>query len=251
MYDPVQVVLELGEQAPHEQGASRSDLCEVNLRDLPLARMVGGLNGSDWDNINLYKAGLAGAHLDGADLFEARFVSKTPSLASSEILPSTNLRSAYFDDTTILQRVSFGENVQNFVLLADVRWRGANLAALDWSHMKLLGDEKEARQRTHHGKVKQRNTRLFEYEIAERANRQLALALQAQGLNKAAAHFAYRAQSLQRKTLWFQMIQHRMKLRQRMGNLIAWLFSLFLFLIAGYGYKPSRSFLVISGFATA
>jgi hypothetical protein len=51
------------------------------------------------------------------------------------------------------------------------------------------------------------------------------------------------------------MCQPLAKSKQRARALGAWLFSWFLFLIAGYGYKPSRSFLayllVISGFATA
>jgi hypothetical protein len=49
------------------------------------------------------------------------------------------------------------------------------------------------------------------------------------------------------------MVQHGKKLRQRGQALGAWLFSWFLFLLAGYGYKPIRSFLVyllaIVGFA--
>jgi hypothetical protein len=54
---------------------------------------------------------------------------------------------------------------------------------------------------------------------------------------------------------WFQMIQDNMSFRQRMRALGSWLFSWFLFLLAGYGYKPLRSFLayvlVIAGFAAA
>ena len=51
------------------------------------------------------------------------------------------------------------------------------------------------------------------------------------------------------------MFQDKVKLSQRIRSLGAWLFSWFLFLLAGYGYRPERSFLayllVISGFATA
>ena len=46
-----------------------------------------------------------------------------------------------------------------------------------------------------------------------------------------------------------------MSLRQRMRAVVSWLFSWFLFLLAGYGYMPLHSFLtyalVIAGFATA
>ncbi len=50
------------------------------------------------------------------------------------------------------------------------------------------------------------------------------------------------------------MTQHGMKLRYRLQALGAWLFSWFLFLISGYGYRLWRSFLaymlVITGFTT-
>ncbi|HCF87258.1 MAG TPA: hypothetical protein DEV72_18895 [Ktedonobacter sp.] len=76
---------------------------------------------------------------------------------------------------------------------------------------------------------------------AVRANRQLAVALQTQGLNEDAAYFAYRAQKLQCITL------------RRQQKFIQYLFSLFLDLLAGYGYRPGRSvliyLLVVCGFA--
>ena len=83
--------------------------------------------------------------------------------------------------------------------------------------------------------------RVEEYERAVRANRQLATALQAQGLNEDAARFAYRAQKLQRVVL---------RRQRKFGH---YLFFLFLDTIAGYGYRPSRSVLwclaIIIGFA--
>lgn len=107
----------------------------------------------------------------------------------------------------------------------------------------MLGDEHEARQKKRDGKLKEGATRLEEYESAVRANRQLAVALQAQGLNEEAARFAYHAQKLQSIVLWRQ---------KKLGQ---YLFSLFLDLLAGYGYRPGRSVLwylvVIFGFALA
>src|SRR6266487_1023200 len=54
---------------------------------------------------------------------------------------------------------------------------------------------------------------------------------------------------------WYQMVQEGISLRKRIRALGSWLFSWFLFLLAGYGYRPLRSFLayllVIAGFATA
>jgi hypothetical protein len=94
----------------------------------------------------------------------------------------------------------------------------------------MLGDEPRAR-RAHdeEGKEKEKETRIHEYREAVRANRQLAVALQDQGLNEEAARFAYRAQVLQKEVQW------------RQKKLGAFLFSTFLDLLAGYGYKPLRS----------
>jgi hypothetical protein len=108
----------------------------------------------------------------------------------------------------------------------------------------MLGDERNARRRRGaDGEAKDADTRYQDYEAAVRANRQLAVALRAQGLDEDAAYFAYRAQVLQRQVL----------LRQyRLG---AFSFSLFLDALAGYGYRPGRSLLVyllvVLGWASA
>ena len=125
-----------------------------------------------------------------------------------------------------------GNKQSGFILLSDVRWGGTNLAVIDWSLVNMLGDERKARQ--------QHNLR--HYRRAVRANRQLSVALQAQGLNEVAARFAYRAQKLQRAVL---------RKQRKFGS---YLFSLFLDLLAGYGYRPGRSVIwylvIIVGFAT-
>jgi hypothetical protein len=113
--------------------------------------------------------------------------------------------------------------------LADAQWGNVNLALVQWSGVKMLGDEYEARQTTHAGKRKNSAIRLEEYEAAVRANRQLAVALRSQGLDEEAARFAYRAQLLQRIVLRLQ------------GKFASYLFSLLLDLLAGYGYRPGRS----------
>ncbi len=92
-----------------------------------------------------------------------------------------------------------------------------------------LGDEFEAEQKkTPNGNKKGKHIRLNEYRTAVRANRQLAVVLQAQGLNEEADRFAYRAQLLQRKVYWHQ---------QHLGR---WLFSILLALLSGYGYRIWR-----------
>jgi hypothetical protein len=118
------------------------------------------------------------------------------------------------------------------ISLVEVRWGDINLSVVNWATVEILGNELWARQKlTRKGKIKQPKQDLEDFQIAVRANRQLSVALQSQGLNEDAARFAYRAQCLQRIVL---------RKQQRIGQ---YLFSWFLFLIAGYGYRPERSFL--------
>ena len=209
------------------------------------------------ERADLYRAHLAGAwfanaHLEGAGLKEAHL--EGASLSAAHVA-GANLRNAFFDHGTKLKALVLANKELGAALLADVHWGDVNLAAVSWSAVKLLGDEDMARQKTYKGKVKGRDRRQRDYDDAVRANRQLAIALQAQGINEDAARFNYRAQNLQKRFLWFQVTQFDVPFRQRVKLLGAWLFSCFLFLLAGYGYKLSRSFLayllIISGFATA
>jgi hypothetical protein len=115
---------------------------------------------------------------------------------------------------------------------------------VNWAQVNVLGDEQEAKQPSMwFGHLKNKHEQLEGYQRAVRSYRQLAIALQSEGMNEDAARFAYRAQFMQRKVFWHQ---------QKFGQ---YLFSLFLDLLAGYGYKPWRSFvaylIVILGFATA
>jgi uncharacterized protein YjbI with pentapeptide repeats len=199
-----------------------------------------------FDNAQLQKASLFQTHLEGADLCDAH-------------LEGAELCSAFFDQSTKLEKIVLMSKALGCVLLADVHWGDVNVTVVDWSQITMLGDEQRARQRKEDGETKDSETRLTEYLAAIRANRQLAVVLREQGLNEDASRFAYRAQILQRKALWFQMTRHhtrqqkrllrfrtqqpRIKLQQRAKALSAWLFSWFLSLLAGYGYKPERSFL--------
>jgi hypothetical protein len=86
--------------------------------------------------------------------------------------------------------------------------------------------------------MKDRATLISQYRAAVRANRQLAVALQVQGLNEEADHFAHRAQILQR-AVW--------RLQRRP---LRYIFSWFFHLYAGYGYKPLQiliTYLLIVG----
>lgn len=88
-------------------------------------------------------------------------------------------------------------------------------------------EQKESRQ-------SQQSHLLEGYQSAVRANRQLTVALQNQGLSEDADHFAYRARVLQRQVL-------RLRGWRMFGPYV---FSLFLDLLAGYGYRAERSVLV-------
>jgi uncharacterized protein YjbI with pentapeptide repeats len=220
------------------------------------------LEDSQLEGAFLHGAELRGAYLQGANLYGATLEGKRLNPEEAErlrqarqwrpiaaTLPPADLRGAFMDHGTNLRHARLGAPASGYVSVADVSWGGANLAVVDWSGARgasavILGDEREARRRVNaDGARKDRATRLKDYAAAVRANRQLAVALRAQGLDEDAARFAYRAQVLQR----------RVSLRQlRLGS---YLFSLFLDGLAGYGYKPGRSVLVylavIFGWAAA
>lgn len=263
--------------ATHENGRGpidRSDLSQsarkgidirgakllyVNLSNLPLAGLQAGLNKSEADNATILEIRAAGAsfdwstlnstHLECASLSGATFW--RTDLRGAHLfeahLEYADLRSAFFDETSTLRKATLGSTKHQFAQVADVRWGGVNLAVVNWPQTKranllILGDEHFARQqKIVNNSMKDEAVEIYEYERAVRANRQLANALQEQGLNELAVHFAYRAQLLQRKVFSYQ---------RKFGQ---YLFSLFLDLLAGYGYKPWRSFIayliVVLGFA--
>ncbi len=199
------------------------------------------LYGAHLENASLVEAQLAGAflrrvHFEGASLAQAHCAGKR--LAEDDlrrvrqwkpefpdVLPPADFSLAFFDAGTVLQGIVLGSQTSGFVSLADVRWGDVNLAVVRW-------------RRDRRGRIVPLGD-----EAAVRANRQLALALQAQGLNEDAARYAYRAQVLQRRVL------------RRQGKLGAYLFSLFLDGLAGYGYQPGRSVvayvLMLAGFTVA
>ena len=224
------------------------------------------LEGARLFGARLDRASLIGAHLEGAMLRRVHL--EGASLASAslggkrmapddlsrirqwapdfpEVLRPADLQRTFYDTASVLDNVVLGDRQYGYAELADAHWGDANLAVVRWTDGRAaitLGDEREAHQHTTpEGKAKTRAERLADLERAVRANRQLAVALQAQGLNEDAGRFAYRAQVLQARVLRRQL---------RIGQ---YLFSRFLDLLAGYGYRPWRSLvaylLVIVGFA--
>jgi uncharacterized protein YjbI with pentapeptide repeats len=252
-----------------------ADLRHANLQNLPLARLVGDVTWRQWSDLSeeqhlmaavhlenadlkgahleeanleythLQRADLRGAHLKKANLGEARMQG---AYLEGAHLEGADLWLAHLDEAFIwgtnLAAVNFREthlhgvhlNEQVILVnqqgvgprLLDAYLDGTNLAVLRWPQVHMLGEEYEARKYEKNGRDPATRRKL--YEEAVRANRQLALALQSQGLSEDAARFAYRAQVLQRKVLWLQG-------PTKFG---AYLFSLLLALLTGYGYRMWR-----------
>jgi len=253
-----------------------ADLSYAQLQNLPLARIIGDVTWRTWNDLTeqqhrmaamqLEHADLKGAHLEGSSLEYANL--EGADLRGCHLeeanLGVANLQGAYCEQahlegadlglaqlegaflwhtymqgTRLYEAHLEGVHLDHPVLadenqvgprLVDTHWGDANLAAINWSQIRMLGDEYEARQKEREGKAKDRETRIKEFDEAVRANRQLAVALQAQGLNEDAARFVYRSQVLQRKV--FALQGPRM--------LGSYLFSLFLALLTGYGYRMWR-----------
>jgi uncharacterized protein YjbI with pentapeptide repeats len=225
-----------------------AELEKANISNAELLRtsLIGAqftgtsLIGAQLEGANLYKAQLEKANLyraqlKGADISEAQLEGVNFGRAQLE---GVNFGRAQLEGVNFSRARLEGVNFEGAKLsdknrvgprLADAQLGNTNLAIVDWSQVKKLGDELQACQKKEiSGENKDKATRLNEYKAAVRANRQLAVALQAQGLNEEAARFAYRAQKLQRAVLLRQL---------KVGQ---YLFSGFLALLAGYGYKPVR-----------
>jgi uncharacterized protein YjbI with pentapeptide repeats len=186
------------------------------------------------DFAHLKRAACIGTHLERASLFSADFEDANLEWAHLERanLALVQLANTFFLDTVLTDAVFGGAG-----------WRTTpTLAGIDWNQVPVLGDETLARSTLNpHSKQHKTSADWLEgYRDAVRANQALAVALQEQGLQEEAAHYAYRAQLLQQRVLWRRHAYGR------------YLFSRFLDGLAGYGYKPVRSLLVyvlaIAGF---
>jgi uncharacterized protein YjbI with pentapeptide repeats len=246
-----------------------ADLRNVDLQSLPLARLRGSLtwkegpsltseqrkaadillDRADFTQTHLEGARLAGIHLENAELRRTYLqeaylirIHLETSFLNEVHLERANLTGAYMEGA-FLRKVQLGDENRIGPRLVDIQWGETNLAIVNWEQVKLLDDEYKARQTTLRGKKKDTSKLISEYERAVRANRQLSVALQSQGLNEDAARFAYRAQVLQKNVLRLQIVQPAALLKHRWRSFWSWLLSWFLFLLAGYGYRAERSFL--------
>ena len=218
----------------------KSDFHHVHLEEAKLssASLVGAyldsahLEKADFRFAHLENTNLNNAHLEGANLLDAH-------------LEGAGLNGAFLAHATELFGIYLSNRQFGGAYLADIHWGDANVVVVDWSIVPMLGNELEARKPKllSYDVRKSKGVRIREYRDAVRAYRQLSVVLRNQGLNEDAARFAYRAQLMQRVVF---------RLQRKIGQ---YLFSGFLDLLAGYGYKPWRSFLayllVIVAFATA
>jgi uncharacterized protein YjbI with pentapeptide repeats len=235
----------------------RADLRAAHLEraSLTVAHLEGALLGAahleqtDFHKAHLSEAALWEAHLERADLRAAHLeglIVSSDELARLHTwvpdfpaqLPPADLRLAFLNEATSLNNATLGTRQHGYVRVADVRWGGVNLAVVELPPAHLLSDERAA-----HATKGDKIDIIGGYQAAVRANRQFAIALQGLGLNEEAARYAYRAQFLQQQVL------------RRQRKFGAYLFSRFLDVLAGYGYRPLRGViayvLVIAGFAFA
>jgi hypothetical protein len=217
-------------------------LADVTLNDADMGRVIlhrGELNYATLTGAHLRQANLSSANLQYANLAGARF--------HTADLRGAVLHGAYLDARTILSDARLDEHTW----LGDISWNGAALTRIDWDRAPRIGDEGKPLAGTSRAvpggmtgdqvaPLSPGQARTKRYRDAARAYQQLALALQAQGMSEPAAHYAYRAQTLQRKALF------------RQGKLGRWGFSLALALLAGYGYRMGRillAYLLVVGLA--
>lgn len=241
-----------------------ADLRGVDLSELPLANSDLGkahLEKAKFYSAHLEGVSLARAHLEGANLggahLESAFLVDThlegASLNGTHLeganlmdahLAGADLSGSILDAETALNNINLYNQEVGGIILADVHWGDVNLAVVDWSVLPILGDESGTWQSKYNDGMPESKVFLLEFlKRATRAYRQLAVVLRNQGLNEDAARFAYRAHLMQRKVYWYQR-----KFWQYLG-------SLFLDLLAGYGYRWWHSFavylLVITSFSIA
>jgi uncharacterized protein YjbI with pentapeptide repeats len=255
-----------------------ADLRKLDLRGLPLKNVNlfkailkdANLNNACLKEIHLVQANLMnasfrkthleevnfmGAHLEGADFYHA-YLDRVDfgwshlerTLFMGVHIENSDLRGAFFSNETDLRYVT----LSGVVRLFGIRWSDVDLSGINWSNLKILGDELLARREKNNQKIKEVNPHLSDYRQATQAYRQLSAALQEQGITTDAAKFAYRAKCMERATYYDELATidwHDLATKKKTVNsmrkglwpfitiLLSWLFSWFLFLLSGYGYR--------------
>ena len=196
-----------------------ANLMRANLRGCRL-------DGASMWGVNLKEADCDGAHLEGADLWNAHLEGAYLYRAHLQRarLHEAYLAGVHFTDLNLTDEDGVGPFV------ADIHWEGVNLSVVNWSEIRILGDDLQAVPREAGGTARQQELRFRLFSSAARANQQLALALQAQGMTDDANRFFYRSRVLQRKLLGRYG-------GRRPGPYLA---SLLLEGLTGYGYRMGR-----------
>jgi uncharacterized protein YjbI with pentapeptide repeats len=129
------------------------------------------LEGAYLYDAHLEGASLYAAHLEGADLTKAHLEGRRISVEELErirkwneglpkILPPADLRRAYFDTSTNLEAITMGNRRYGFISLVDALWSNVNVAVVKWSEVKMLGDERRAKEaQTIEGEKKDKKNR--------------------------------------------------------------------------------------------
>jgi hypothetical protein len=204
----------------------RANLADADLVDADLSDTDLGF--ADFTRANLTWADFGGAHMREASFREARmsfsnlFGARLPRCD----LGGANLRNVRMDASTLLADMRLDSRTR----LRDVTWNGASLTQIDWDSVRRLGDEERRHAIRKRARRSSRPSRLAHFQSAARAYQQLAVVLRAQGIMDAASRFAYRAQLCQRQAYRRQGIK---KWPAYVGSLILWA-------LAGYGYRLWR-----------
>ena len=210
----------------HLDGAHLEGSC-LEYADMGHADLRGcHLEGASLWAVNLREANCDGAHLEGTDLWNAHLEGAFLYRANLQgaRLHEAYLAGAHFNNLHLTDEDGVGP------MLADMHWEGVNLSVVNWSQIRMLGDVRLALQQQSGGVVEGRVPKGQVFKSAIRANQQLALALQAQGMTDDANRFFYRSRVLGRKLLGLYRGRHT----------ASYLVSLLLEILTGYGYRMGR-----------
>ena len=214
-------------------------LIQTNLRDALLIDAVlsdvrmryADCTGARFSYAKLERAHCRGANMSNVDLSFATLYGAR--LAQCD-LRGSQLVGVHCDASTVFSESIVDEQTQ----FADVIWNDALLTRIDWSHVGRIGDEA-----IHLRSASNRTARIAALRTAGRAYNGLGNALKNQGMMAPAARFRMRSQQLERRATRLER------------KPFSWIGSLLLDIVAGYGERPGRAFvvylLVILGFAAA